>query len=332
MAIFEQPLGRRIRAAPSLSRAARHRLRWMEFYLVHGRAVRLTCRHFGISSATLYRWGRRYDPRRLESLEDDPRTRRPHRVRQPRTPPEVVRLIRTVRERYPRWGKAKLAVLLGREGCPVSASTIGRTLTRLRALGQLNEPAVVRATAQRRRRRRARPHAQRLPWGYAPQRPGDLVEIDTTRVVVSPKIRRIHFTARDVVSRKDVLAVATRPTSAAATQMLRDAFGRFGFPVRAIQIDGGSEFKATFETACAELGIQLFVLPPRSPRLNGHVERAHRTHHEEFYALTEIPEPLGEHRALLRRWEETYNNVRPHQALGYLTPNEYLARWQATHR
>ena len=330
MAVFEQPLRRHLRVAPSLSRAARHRLRWIAFYLAHGRAVRLTCRHFGISSATFYRWWRRYDPRRLESLEDDPRTRRPRHVRQPQTPREVVWLIRTMRERYPRWGKAKLAVLLRREGCPVSASTVGRTLTRLRALGHLNEPAVVRN--RRRRSRRARPYAQRLPWGYRPERPGDLVEIDTTPITVGPKLRRIHFTARDVVSRKDVLAVATRPTSGAATRMLREAFGRFGFPVRAIQIDGGSEFKATFEAACAALRIKLFVLPPKSPRLNGHVERAHRTHQEEFYDLVEIPELLVEHQALLQRWEETYNNVRPHQALGYLTPNEYLARWHAAQR
>jgi transposase InsO family protein len=332
MAILPPFLERRLRIGPSLSREARHRLRWMEFYLAHGRQVRLTCRHFGISSATFYRWWRRYDPRRPASLEDDRRTRRPRRVRQPMTPPEVVRLIRTLRERYPRWGKAKLVVLLRREGCAVSASTIGRTLRRLRALGQLDEPAVVRATQRRGRRRRARPYAQRFPWGYVPRRPGDLVEIDTTSVTVSPKVRRIHFTARDVVSRKDVLAVANRPTSAAATRMLREAFARFGFPVRAIQIDGGSEFKATFESACAELGIKLFVLPPRSPRLNGHVERAHRTHQEEFYELTEIPEPLADHQALLQRWEDTYNNVRPHQALGYRTPNEYIADWQATHR
>jgi len=333
MSVLEPQLRRqRFWVAPSLSREARQRLRWMEFYVAHDRRVRLTCRHFGISSATFYRWWRRYDLRRLESLEDDRRTRRPQQVRQPMPPPEVVRLIRSLRERYPRWGKAKLAVLVRREGCQVSESTIGRTLTRLRKLGQLDEPAVVRVASRRWRRRRARPYAQRLPWGYVPTRPGDLVEVDTPPVEVRPGLRRVHFTARDVISRKDVLAVSTRTSSAAATQMLREAFRRFGFPVRAIQIDGGSEFKATFEAACAELRIKLFVLPPRSPRLNGHVERGHRTHQEEFYDLHEIPEPLVEHTALLRRWEETYNNVRPHQALGYLTPNEYLARWQATHR
>ncbi len=45
------------------------------------------------------------------------------------------------------------------------------------------------------------------------------------------------------------------------------------FPLRAIQIDGGSEFKAEFEAACEQKGIALWVLPPRSPELDGRVER-----------------------------------------------------------
>ena len=210
-------------------------------------------------------------------------------------------------------------------------STVGRTLTRLRAVGQLVEPAVVRA-GRRRWWRRARPYATRLPWGYVTRAPGDLVEIDTTPIEVRPGLRWVHFTARDVVSRKDVLVAHDRMTSRAAERVVREAFGRFGFPVRAIQIDGGSEFKAAFETACASLGIKLFVLPPQSPRLNGHVELGHRTHQEEFYDLQEIPDSLAAHNALLQRWEDTYNNCRPHQALGYLTPNEYVARWQAHHQ
>ena len=319
------------RIGPSLSRDARRRLRWMEFYLAHGRAVRLTCRHFGISSATFYRWWHRYDPRRLQSLEDDQRTRRPRRVRQPQTPPGLVARIRAAREQFPRWGKVKLAVLLRRDGWPVSASTVGRTLTRLRGAGQLVEPAVVHVGRARWRRRRARPYAQRLPWAYVPHAPGDLVQIDATPIEVLPGLRRIHFSARDVVSRKDVLAAYDRSTSHAAATVLREAFGRFGCPVRAVQIDGGAEFKASFETACQALGIRLYVLPPRSPRLNGHVERAHRTHQEEFYDLQEIPEALDAHNMVLRDWEDIYNSVRPHQALGYLTPNEFIAQWQATH-
>lgn len=320
------PEGRRVPLSVQLSREARQRVRWMDFYLAHGRNARLTCRHFGISSATFYRWWHRYDPRRLESLEDDRHTRRPRRVRQPQTDPRLVARLRALREQYPRWGKLKLVVLLRQEGWAVSASTVGRTLTRLRRVGQLQEPASVRG-ARRSKRRVPRPYARRKPWDYHPQRPGDLVQLDTTPIEVLPGVRRIHFTARDVISRKDILAVHERPTSRTAERVLTEDLPRFGFPVRAIQIDGGSEFKAAFERACAAQGIRLYVLPPRSPKLNGQVERAHRTHQEEFYDIYEIPELLTEHRALLRAWEDTYNNVRPHQALSYLTPNEFLRRF-----
>ncbi len=54
--------------------------------------------------------------RRLQTLEDDRRPRRPRRIRQPQTPPLLVARIRALREQYPRWGKAKLAVLLRRDG------------------------------------------------------------------------------------------------------------------------------------------------------------------------------------------------------------------------
>ncbi len=37
------------------------------------------------------------------------------------------------------------------------------------------------------------------------------------------------------------------------------------FGVKAIQVDGGSEFGADFERACQERGIKLFVLPSHSP-------------------------------------------------------------------
>jgi hypothetical protein len=38
------------------------------------------------------------------------------------------------------------------------------------------------------------------------------------------------------------------------------------FPIRALQVDSGSEFAAEFEAACQRRGLRLFVLPPRSPK------------------------------------------------------------------
>lgn len=80
---------------------------------------------------------------------------------------------------------------------------------------------------------------------------------------------------------------------------------------------GGSEFQRAFEEACRERGILLFVLPPHSPKLNGHVEEF-----SDFYDGELTMEPLNR---ALREWEAYYNAKRPHQSLGWLSPMEYLA-------
>jgi transposase InsO family protein len=100
------------------------------------------------------------------------------------------------------------------------------------------------------------------------------------------------------------------------------------FRVKAIQVDGGSEFQAGFEQACKERKLLLFLLPPHSPKLNGHVERANRTHTEEFYEVEDFSLEIPALNRCLLSWERTYNTIRPHQALGYLTPQQYLLKFR----
>src|SRR3989337_3096731 len=69
-----------------------------------------------------------------------------------------------------------------------------------------------------------------------------------------------------------------------------------------------------FESACQGSALQLLVLPPRSPKLNGHVERAQRTHTEEFWERYDGDLDLPAVRPALRHWEHLYNTFRPHQA------------------
>ena len=88
---------------------------------------------------------------------------------------------------------------------------------------------------------------------------------------------------------------------------------------------------AEFEAACQARGLPLFVLPPRSPKRNGHVERANRTHRAEFWELYDGDLELGPLRAALRDWEAEDNRVRPHQALGYLTPAAFLTYREGGH-
>ena len=102
------------RVAIDLSQKARLRLRWFDYYRAHGNKAALTCRYFGISRQTFYRWKRRYDPQNLHSLEDG--SHRPHRRREPTWSAQLAERVLALRRQYPRWGKDKLVVLLGREG------------------------------------------------------------------------------------------------------------------------------------------------------------------------------------------------------------------------
>jgi len=77
-----------------LSRKARQRLKWFDYYNSHGHNARLTCRHFDISPQTFYRWKRRYNPKHLASLEEH--SHRPillRRIRQPTYSPELVEAV-----------------------------------------------------------------------------------------------------------------------------------------------------------------------------------------------------------------------------------------------
>ena len=303
-----------------LSREASKRLKWFDYYYSHGRNARLTCRYFGISPQTFYRWKRRYDPKHLESLED--RSHKPKRLRQPTWSSELAQEVLRLREEYPRWGKDKLSELLHDQGHQVSTSMVGRILRRLKERGVLREPTPNYVSAGK--RRRLRPYAQRKPKDYEAKQMGDIIQVDTLDIRPLPGVVLKHFTAHDVVSKWNVMGVYPRATAANAVRFLNALEQRTPFSLRAIQVDGGSEFESLFEEECQRRGIKLFVLPPRSPKLNGGVERAHRTHTEEFYEVTDSTFEIADLSGELLEWERIYNTVRPHQALGYLTPLKFL--------
>jgi transposase InsO family protein len=302
----------------------------MLFYLFNGRHAALTSRHFAISRQTFYRWWRRFDRHDLTTLEE--RSHRPKNVRQPTWTPGLAERVLALRKQYPCWGKDKLVVLLQRERLVLSTSMVGRILSHLKRHGALHEPPRPTVLLRQHRKLRKRPWAVRKPKYWRIAEPGDLVEIDTKEIRLHRGVLLKHFSARDVVSRWDVVEVQRRATSLAAARFLDTLLERFPFPVKALQVDGGSEFAAEFELACQQKQLPLFVLPPKSPKLNAHVERAHRTHHEEFYQVhADSDQPPALNRQL-RRWEHTYNCVRPHQSLAYLTPLEFVTRWKGNLR
>lgn len=323
----------------TLSREAKHRLKVIRWHEEHGSNVTRTANHFSHSRTSIQAWVKRYQWQGAAGLEEH--SHRPQHCRQSTWTAAFERRVLKLREQFPRWGKDKLVVILRNEGwgrdedkptvigkpdTRPSTSMVGRILKHLKDSGQLVEPL-----PERRRKRKGppRPYAIRKPREYLARAPGDVVEVDTVDLRPLPGVILKHFTACDIVSRWDVLGVYTRATANTAALFLDDLEQRTPFPIKAIQVDGGSEFKAEFEAACQERGIQLFVLPPRSPKLNGCVERANRTHQEEFYEVYDLDWTVKGLRPDLLNWEVVYNTIRPHQSLGYLTPQQYITQWRS---
>jgi transposase InsO family protein len=305
-------------APPELTQKEFDRLRALTIYK-ETRDAKLVCQTFGISRATLYRWLKRFDPKDLISLREQ--SRRPRRVRRPIWSRQLVRAVKELREEYPRWGKDKLVVLVRGQGHEASTSTVGRILRHLKQRGELKEPKRRVISAKRRSRR---PYGVRKPGDYVAERPGDLVQVDTLDVRPFPWVTLKQFTARDVISKWDVMEARRRATATTAKEFIETLEQRMPFRVKALQVDGGSEFYSDFEEECQRRKIRLFVLPPKSPKLNGCVERAHRTHTEEFYEVYEVPWNVTDLNPRLQKWEYVYNCIRPHQALNYRTPLQFL--------
>lgn len=310
--------------SPRAQQRLRH-LQGLEALLRRGVGAAEAAEILGVSKATLYRWRQRLmqGPRALE-----PRSRRPCRLRRPLWPTALVERILVLRQTYPAWGKAKLAVLVRRDGFVVSESTVGRILRLLCQRHHLpNAPQIRRRT--RRSRAAKRFHAQRLPKGLRPSLPGEILQFDSLHLQLLPGVPCKQFTAYCPVSHWTVCAVYPTASSQRAADFLDKVRRDCPFPVRAIQVDGGSEFKKLFEAKCQQLRLPLYVLPPKSPKLNGAVERANGAWRYEFYAVYDLPHSLHLLQPLVQRFQHTYNHTRPHQALHGLTPHQYLLQHHA---
>jgi transposase InsO family protein len=308
---------RRLPDPPTLSDAAKVRLLCVEH--AARTSVKEASVAFAVPVSTIYRWQKRYRPDDLTRLE--PRSRRPKTVRKHQWTAAQEQAVLRLRQQHPRMGKRPVQVLLRQEGISLSASTIGRILASLKRRQLLREPHAVRV----RQAKPQRPYATRVPKDKRqPTEPGALIQLDTMHLRPEPGIERRQFTAIDVVSRCAVVGVRSRATAGTARDFLAELVDRMPVPVQAIQVDGGSEFMAEFETACQERGIALYVLPPRSPKLNGRVERLNGTARREFWECYDGDLDLPTLQTTLRDWEDQYNTVRPHQALGYETPSAFL--------
>jgi putative transposase len=186
---------------------------------------------------------------------------------------------------------------------------VGRILTKLKAAGKLT--AAPLDDPWRRPVRFRRPYGVRKPKDYLRMLLATSSRWTLSTFISSAALGSNTSPPATSAAGWQVLEAHGCATAHAAAGFLDTILERMPFPVRAIQVDGGSESMAEFEDVCRDRGVQLFVLPPRSPKLNGHVERSNRTHREEFYQVVKLPTTLAEVNQSLRKWEDIHNSYRP---------------------
>ncbi len=273
--------------------------------------VAQTCRYFGISRHTFYKWRRRYEEQGEQGLRD--RSSRPHRS--PRaTSAEVVGKIMYLRQHY-HFGPGKIAMYLKRyHEVTISQSGVWRILYRL-GLNRL-------PSSQRYKR-----HTQR--WKrYEKAQPGHRVQVDVKFIspIGAGGKKFYQFTAIDDCTRLRVLRAYPRCNQKTAIQFLDYLLARLPFRVDVIQTDNGAEFGAQFHYHVLDRGIGHSYIKPATPRLNGKVERSHRIDEEEFYRMLEgvVIDDTKLFSERLQEWENFYNYNRPHGGLDGQTPYERL--------
>ena len=287
--------------------AFRRRQLVLELAKAHGNAA-WACRHLDVPKSSFYRWKKRYEEQGTKGLIN--RRSGPHDP--PRsTPPEVVEKITHLRSKY-HLGPQRIAWYLERyHGIKISCSSVYRALVRL---GMRRLPGGVGRRALHTRR-------------YAKRVPGHQIQVDVKFLALlrdgGGRNRRYQYTAIDDATRVRALKVYRRHTQQNAIDFIDYVIEKFPFRIHTVRSDRGHEWQAQFHWHVEDRGIRHVYIKPRSPQLNGKVERSHRTDQEEFYQLLSYTDDV-DLKAKLAEWERFYNYDRPHGAFQGKTPYEAL--------
>jgi putative transposase len=228
--------------------------------------------------------------------------------------PEVEGAVLRVRKAHPTWGSKKILAVLDRERPDQqwpARSTIDAILKRAGVV----EPRMIR--------QRRQPSA---PPFVEPAAPNDVWSIDYKGWFrVGDGTRCDPLTVNDAFSRASLVCQAmVAPKLDDVRRRLEATFAAFGLP-RFMLSDSGPPFGSNGLGRLSRLGVwlvRLGVVPvliePGRPDQNGRHERFHET----LKAETASPprSSIRAQQAAFEQFQQTYNEERPHEALGMRTP------------
>ena len=284
-------------------------------------SVRMACDRCGICPKTFYAWlnrlrGKRHD---LEALRNG--SRRPHRSPRRLSPEIETRLCELRRTCGDAGGRVVAYAYRGEGGEKISHSAIDKVFARH---GLVKKIRPIKRNLHKKR--------------YASPEPLDRVQFDTVWLSIedSDGNRVYAVDAVDCCSRMAFAHTVREQGSAVAYEALGLFLESMGTP-KLIQTDNGVEFTnrfsselnakrqkearpGAFENRLAQLGIRHHLIKPRTPQLNGKIERFHRTLLRWIASRNLNGRPFPEIEKAVSQFVPWYNHKRPHSAINYLPP------------
>lgn len=303
----------------NLTVKAKHRLKVVDWLRNHEGDISLTARHFGLDRKTVRSWRDKFKKQGMLALND--KSHRPKNVRCPVTDWKVTAEIERIRKENPAWSKYKIKKILERKNMHVSASTVGRILKR---------KGLIDKRISKKKSKAAKNPKMRYPKGFRIISAGDMVQMDTKFVTLLGGRMIYQFTAIDVLTKRRILKYHSSLLSKNGAAFLRYCLTNFPFPIKSIQTDNGKEFLGDFDKLCQKLRLPHYFIEPRHPKQNTYVENSHGFDEREFYQQGNMHKDIAMMDKALERWEYKWNYIRPHQALNYLTPDEYFQQIKLT--
>lgn len=327
-----------------LSSEAKKRLRWLyTLYYEQNGNVTQSARKLGISRQWLSEMNAVFEKNKKDPRSLEPESKAPKNTRnRKRIPKEVEDKILKVRAQSKNvWGKKKIAVVLLRDHrIKVNPNTVNKYLHKHEKI----DPKISKKNEQawKAKKDREKPEAElfvryRPPKAIKDLAPGALVEKDM-KYVAKPSSNDIPLTRSESfwyqhtetdsftrIRALELVEDSTAVNSALAHQKSKE---KLPFVTACQNTDNGTENMKEFRDLLKKDTVFHFYSNAGTPTDNPRVERSHLTDEIEFYKRGGFKKTFAEQKEATAEWEHFYNFVRPHQALGYLTPMAFYELWK----
>lgn len=302
--------------SPGLSDPVKLRLHVLDHYYKHG--YKSTCDAFNLPKSTLYDWKKVFEMSGKKPFSLVPRSTRPHHTRVMTTDTRLVEFIKAMRKEYGNVGSNIIKPFLDEYVKDLGINTIScSTIEKLIRRRHL--------TFEKRVKYRKKTKYSRLRTRKSPKvtRPG-FIQMDSITIYINKK-RYLFMSVIDIYTKYALVVKVNSLSSVNAVKVFKRFQKENPTGIHTVQTDNGGEFLAYFHKHLEEQNLKHIFIYPRLCKVNGVVERFNRTIQEECIKRSdELYLDVPAFETKLTKYLYWYNYKRPHYALGYMSPIQFI--------